>query len=243
MTRIRLRKVLHRNNMDRRSCRCDTGRRPPEGPPCPRSTSPIRPALDHLTPLGPSRTARPHPRHRARPGNGAIRRARPRSRRRWRRRRASRSPIRKPTSSGCARSAPEKGSADRRGHGDVAGHLRGRPAGRRRCGAGRRRGHDRAVRPTPSWPCARRDTMPSASEPWGSASSTTPPSPPAMPRRSTVPSASRSSIGTSITATARRTSSGGRERALLLDPRDAALSRAPARSRRGASTAPSSTRP
>ena len=42
---------------------------------------------------------------------------------------------------------PRRASPDRRGHGDVAGHLRGGPAGRRRRGAGRRRGHGRP-RPT-----------------------------------------------------------------------------------------------
>ena len=61
---------------------------------------------------------------------------------------------------------------------------------------------------TPSRPCARPATTPSARRRWASASSTTPPSRPATPRRRTAPSASPSSTGTSTTATAPRTSSG-----------------------------------
>ena len=91
-----------------------------------------------------SRTARPHPRHRARPGKGALHRARPgagadggdgecRAR--------SSGTIHPPAARD---QPPRRGSQDRRGHGDVAGNLRGRPARRRRCGAGRRRGHVRA---------------------------------------------------------------------------------------------------
>ena len=64
----------------------------------------------------------------------------------------------------------------------------------------------------------------------------------AMPRRLTAPNAWRSSTGTCITATARRTSSGATaERDVLLDARDAALSRHRRGQRDAASTTPSST--
>ena len=76
------------------------------------------------------------------------------------------------------------------------GDLRGRRSGAR---AGRQRlRRDAAARP----PRRDRDGR------WGFASSTTPRSPPATPRPRTGSSASRSSISTCITATARRTSSG-----------------------------------
>ena len=64
-------------------------------------------------------------------------------------------------------------------------------------------------RPTmSSSPPARPATMPKRPRRWASACSTMPRSPPATRRRSMAPSASPSSTGTCITATARRTSSG-----------------------------------
>ena len=74
-------------------------------------------------------------------------------------------------------------------------------------------------------PSARPAITPRRDTRWASASSTTPRSPRATPRPRMVPGASRSWTSTSITATARRTSSGRSDRLLRLDPPDSALSR------------------
>ena len=109
-------------------------------------------------------------------------------------------------------------------------HLRGR------------RGDDAARSATPSSPRARPAITPKSRPRWASASSTTPPSPRATPRRPTAPSASRSSISTSITATARSTSSGTIRPSCTPRPTRCRTIPAPARSASAASTIRSSTR-
>ena len=104
--------------------------------------------------------------------------------------------------------------AARRRHLDVARQLRGGAARGRRRHAGGRRGDDRQGAPTPSSPCARPATTPRRRGRWASACSTTRRSPRATRRRSTAPSAWRSSISTCITATARRTFSGPTRRVM-----------------------------
>ena len=108
-----------------------------------------------------------------------------------------------------SRRNPERGTrADRPGHLDVARHLRGGAARGRRRGLRRRRGDGAQGRQRFRRHPAARPSRRSWRRRWASASSTTRPSPPAMRRRRTGPSASPSSISTSITATARSTFSG-----------------------------------
>ena len=126
-----------------------------------------------------------------------------------------------------ARRNPERGpGADRCRHHDVAGQLRGRVARRRRrrlCG---RRGDERTRPPTRSARCARPAIMPRPCGRWAFACSTAPRSRRAMRRRSMASSAS------AIVDFDVHHGNGTQEifwsdptRDVLLDPRNAALSR------------------